>query len=128
VKFSLKVLLILCFIASAVRWVLFAQYPDQFWLIVIGQILHALTFGLFHATMSQMIQQHFVPGTRVRGQALYSSCTYGVGGAIGTLGSGFLWEAYGGEKTFLIFGVVMLVATLLSLSMKNIGTNLEETN
>lgn len=109
VRCDLKKVLAYVFATTGLRWWLIANFPESITLIALGQSLHAISFGLYHATMSQIINQHFVGDNQVRGQALYSSFTFGFGGAVGSLSCGFLWARLGGEMVFLYCAVIMVL-------------------
>lgn len=80
-------------IALAVaRWWLIGGFADNLLLILIAQLLHAATFGTYHASAIHFIHRFFPGRLQGRGQALYSSMSFGVGGAIGSLCAGYLWE------------------------------------
>ncbi len=114
-RFNLIHLLIACFAVGAVRWFLLARYPQFVWVLSGAQALHAITFGLYHATVAQLINQHFTGNYQVRGQALYSSLTFGLGGAIGSFASGFIWAEYGRQNLFYLVAMIMVIVTILSL-------------
>ena len=57
-----------------------------------------------------------------RGQALYSGVSYGVGGALGSLLSGYGWETLGSTQTFYIATVVVNLGLFMSLyAMRDLG-------
>lgn len=112
VRCNLKKVLSFVFIATAIRWWLVATFPESITLLMLAQSLHAISFGLYHSTLSQIINQHFVGRNQVRGQALYSSFTFGLGGAIGSLSCGFLWQRLGGEQVFLYSGLLMVMVAI----------------
>lgn len=114
-RFNIFKLLLACFAVTAFRWWMLSAFPDSLSLLILTQSLHAISFGLYHSTSSQLINAHFKGQFQVRGQALYSSVTFGVGGAIGTLASGFLWSAFGGQTVFLLCAIVMGIATILGM-------------
>lgn len=114
-RFNIFNLLMLCFVMTAVRWWIIASFPESLSLLSIGQALHAISFGFYHATASQIINAQFRGKFQVRGQALYSSITFGLGGAIGTLASGYLWAALPGTTVFMLCAIVMIVATLVGI-------------
>lgn len=109
---NLQKILAFVFFATAVRWWLVAKFPESITFLILAQSLHAISFGLYHSTMSQIINQHFVGRNQVSGQALYSSFTFGLGGALGALLSGFLWLRLGGELLFLYSGILMLFVAI----------------
>ncbi len=100
-RFGLKLLFLVSFIATAVRWVLLAFFADVLAVVVGSQLLHAATFGVYHAVAIQLIHRFFVSRHQGRGQALYSSISFGAGGATGSLLSGYAWESAGPQVTWL---------------------------
>ncbi|MEJ2322666.1 MAG: MFS transporter, partial [Gammaproteobacteria bacterium] len=51
-----------------------------------------------------------------RGQALYSSFSFGIGGTLGSLSSGYLWEYAGSLLTFLSSACIAMLAWFLLLT------------
>ncbi len=100
-RFGLRILFLVSFIATAVRWVLLAFFADVLAVVVGSQLLHAATFGVYHAVAIQLIHRFFVSRHQGRGQALYSSLSFGAGGAAGSLLSGYAWESIGPQATWL---------------------------
>jgi PPP family 3-phenylpropionic acid transporter len=82
--------------------------------LLVAQVLHAATFGAYHAAAMHLVHQFFVGRHQGRGQALYSSVSFGAGGAVGTLAAGYLWSRTGGPWAYS-------VAALLSLAALGIG-------
>jgi len=107
-----RVLLASLFLA-AVRWVLTGYFPDVVWIILFAQTLHAATFGSFHAAAIHLVHQYFTGRHQGRGQALYSSLSFGAGGALGSLCSGYLWEGAGPGVTYLVAAGFSLLAFLV---------------
>ena len=83
-------------------------------MLVIAQLLHAATFGSFHAAAIHLVFRFFKGRLQGRGQALYSSLSYGAGGAAGALVSGVLWESFGPTPSFVAGALVSLVAFLVA--------------
>ncbi|NOY62724.1 MAG: MFS transporter [Gammaproteobacteria bacterium] len=94
-------LLLLSLLLTTIRWLLIGLYVDEWFLLLIAQLLHAASFGLYHVAAIYLIHHFFVGRYQGRGQALYSSFSFGAGGALGSLFSGFAWSAMGGG-TFLV--------------------------
>lgn len=114
-KWRLSTLLTFTFFVAATRWFLVGFFPDFVFIVFITQAMHAITFGLYHAVMIQLIDQLFVGHYQVRGQALYSSVTFGLGGAIGSYASGYIWQEFGKQQLFLAAGFLMLSVFVLSI-------------
>jgi MFS transporter, PPP family, 3-phenylpropionic acid transporter len=112
-RYSLRGLLIASFACVALRFVLIGWAVDVLALLVFAILLHAATFGLFHAASLAAVHRIFSGRLEARGQALYSSLTYGVGGALGTLLAGWSWQALGAPVTFTISALFGLAGGLL---------------
>jgi PPP family 3-phenylpropionic acid transporter len=80
--------------SGVLRWWLIASFPQEPVVLVLAQTLHAATFGVHHATAVVLVH-HSVPRRHAGlAQALYSSLSFGLGGAVGTVIGGWLWEAW----------------------------------
>jgi MFS transporter, PPP family, 3-phenylpropionic acid transporter len=72
--------------------------------------LHMAAFGLFHAVAVLLIHRAFGGRLQGRGQALYSALGFGVGGALGSLGSGYAWTVAGPGGAFTGAALVAALA------------------
>lgn len=113
-KFGLKKLLMASLLLAALRWLIVAFFPMVMPVMVGAQILHAASFGVYHAVAIQLIHNYFVGQHQGKGQALYSSVSFGAGGAIGSLYSGYTWDLFGTTTTFIIAAIISLVATYVA--------------
>ncbi len=107
-RFGLRRLLLGSLLLAALRWLIIALYPQSLVLIIFAQCLHAASFGSYHAVAIQYIHGFFTGRHQGKGQALYSSVSFGAGGALGSFYSGYLFAGLGAQSMFL-------VATLLAL-------------
>ena len=87
---------------AAARWLMIGYLPDSLLMLLLAQLLHAATFGTFHAAAIHLAHHYFRGRLQGRGQALYSSVSFGAGGAVGALASGFAWESLGSGLTFAL--------------------------
>ena len=101
-RISPRRLILASFALAVLRFLLIAWGVDSTALIIAAQTLHAFTFGTYHAAAVSLIHQHFQGRHQARGQALYTSISYGIGGALGGLASGFTWESLGSTWTFAL--------------------------
>ncbi len=123
-RFGVKLLLLFCFLSAAVRWWLTAVYIDWLWLIVLVQCLHAISFGVFHAVMIHLIHRYFSGPYQGRGQALYSSLSFGAGGALGAYASGYSWQQLGASTTFIMAAIIaVLGAGLVLFGLRTTATD-----
>ena len=97
-----RVLLLTAMALTSLRWWLLGRYAGQLGLLLFSQTLHAFSFGVYHATAIHLIHQFFSGRHQGRGQALYSSSSFGAGGALGSLAAGYLWSSWGPEATYLL--------------------------
>lgn len=101
--------LMISLLLAALRWYLIGNLADSLWVLFFAQTLHAATFGTFHAAAIHLVHHYFTGRHQGRGQALYSSLSFGFGGALGTFISGYLWEGAGPTVAFnLSAGISML--------------------
>ena len=101
-RVTLRRLILISFALAVVRFLVIAWGVDSTWLIWGAQTLHAFTFGTYHAAAVGLIHQHFQGRHQARGQALYTSISYGIGGALGGLVSGLTWDSLGSTWTFTL--------------------------
>ncbi len=113
--FRLANLLTFTFLIAAIRWIMVSVFPESGWLILVTQVMHCVTYGLYHSVMIKLIDRLFQGRYQIRGQALYSSVTFGLGGAIGSFASGYIWTVYGHNELFLFSGLMMLFVFVISL-------------
>ena len=113
-RLSLERLLTLSMVLTSLRWIMIAYGVESLAMLMIAQLLHALSFGSYHVAAIQLFNRYCAGSLQGRGQALYSSLSFGLGGAIGALAGGFLWDGVGGVATFLIAAGLATVGTVLS--------------
>ncbi len=107
-RFSLKNILLTSLALAVLRFSILGVAVDNLALLLFAQSLHAATFGSFHAASVEVITQFFNGRHQARGQAIYNSVAYGVGGTIGGLCGGFALQYLGGQTTFLLAAVFPL--------------------
>jgi len=101
-------LMIIVLAATAARWVLTPLLVDSLPLLILLQVSHALTFGAYHALAVYYVQVYFPGSMQGRGQAFYNAAAYGVGGSVGSLASGYVWQHLSPEAVFFGAGLAAL--------------------
>lgn len=109
VRFPLHRLLMLAVGLSALRWGLIGVGAERLWLLLLAQCLHAASFGLSHAVAIEWVRRSVPANQAGQGQALYSSVSFGLGGALGAVGSGLIWN-WSQVGTFYIAGIICVIA------------------
>ena len=99
-RFGARRMLLLSLALAVLRWQLIGLFVDLAAVQLVAQSLHAFSFGAFHASAIHLAHHYFPGPTQGRGQALYNSVSFGVGGAVGSLTSGLLWSSAGPTMTF----------------------------
>jgi len=59
------------------------------------------------------LHRHFKGQNQLKGQALYGAVSFGLGGVIGSLYSGYLWDVGGAETIYLIAALISLLALFI---------------
>jgi PPP family 3-phenylpropionic acid transporter len=108
--YSLRVILIASTLLAALRFVVIGWAADSFLLLLAAQTLHAASFGSFHAAAIGVVHRLFRGRHQARGQAIYGSLAYGLGGTVGGLASGYAWSGLGAGLTFTLGGACALAA------------------
>lgn len=112
-RWSAEGLLLASLLFTALRWQLIAWWPDVLAVVVLAQLLHMVTYGVYHAAAIQLVHRYFRGGLDGRGQGLYSSVSFGLGGAIGAFAMGHSWQALGAHASFTIASLVALLGFVL---------------
>lgn len=114
-RVSLRAVLLSSLALSALRWLLTAYYvQDHYWLLF-AQLLHAASFGAMHVVAIHLVHRYFGNRHQGKGQALYSSISFGLGGMFGSLFSGRYWDLLGGQTIFSLAAIVCVLALLIAL-------------
>jgi MFS transporter, PPP family, 3-phenylpropionic acid transporter len=118
-RFSLKTIMLTSLALAVLRFGMIGVSVDSLWLLLIAQSLHAFTFGSFHAASIEVITQFFNGRHQAKGQAIYNSVAYGVGGTIGGLAGGYALQYLGGQNTFLLAALFPLLGfVVIALGLK----------
>lgn len=115
-RYSMRRILLLSIQLAVVRWLMIAWGADSVWILVCAQLLHAATFAGVHAVAILLVYQYFGQHHQGKGQALYSSLSFGLGGMLGSYFSGYYWELLGAQLVYSIAagccGLALLIAYL----------------
>ena len=111
-KFGAKFLLLTAMLLTVLRWWLIAYYVEYLSILLFAQLLHAASYGLFHASAIHLIDEYFSGSIQGRGQALFASISFGLGGSLGSLVSGYTWNSIGPSYVYLLAMCIALVALI----------------
>lgn len=119
-RFSLKQIMLASLILSVIRWLLIAYYADNLAILMLAQCLHAATFGSYHAYAVEMVRRLFGGGLEGQGMALYSGLSFGAGGAVGAISTGWIW-GISPQLTFILAALVCVLAIAVASIVKTSG-------
>ncbi|MEQ1525222.1 MAG: MFS transporter [Gallionella sp.] len=108
-------ILLASFACAVLRFMLIGWYVDFIMLLLFAQVLHAATFGAYHAASVGLVHELFQGRHQSKGQALFGSLTYGAGGMLGGLASGPIWQYYGATALYSCSAGMALLGLLLTL-------------
>ena len=108
--FGARKLLIFTLLLTTARWLIIGFFADDLSMLFIAQLIHAFSFGVFHAVGISMVHDYFTGSHQGRGQALYSSVSFGAGVAVGSLVSGLLWDQWGAAVLFVFASCCTITA------------------
>jgi len=100
---------------AVLRFMLIGWGVDFLLLLLIAQVLHAATFGAYHAASVGLVHEFFQGRHQSKGQAMFGSLTYGAGGVLGGLASGPIWQHYGASVLYSCSAGMALLGTLLMM-------------
>jgi PPP family 3-phenylpropionic acid transporter len=106
---------------GVLRFQIIGWAADWLALLLLAQVLHAATFGSYHAAAVAAVQRVFPPHARSRGQALFSSLAYGAGGAAGALSAGWAWDLAGPGLAFTVSSIAAGAGLLFAYPLKRAG-------
>ena len=100
-RLDAEVVLQIAFGIGVFRFILIAFFPVT-WVLILAQLMHAGTFGAHHSAATKLLQRWFTGPLQARGQALMATVSYGLGGTLGGLVAGWLWDATQPRNVFVM--------------------------
>ncbi len=111
-RFGIKRLMLAALMIAVGRFLIIGFFADSVLLLVLAQVLHAATFGAHHSAAIATLQRWFSGRLQARGQALYTSISYGLGGSFGGLTLSLIWQQWGPAWVFFMAALFALGATI----------------
>jgi MFS transporter, PPP family, 3-phenylpropionic acid transporter len=113
-RYSLRGILMGSLAFAVLRWLLIGAFVDNLWILLFAQLLHAATFGGTHIAAIHFVQHYFDREHQSKGQAIYHSVSFGLGGMLGSLGSGSYWELLGSHVIFTAAAICCGMAFIIA--------------
>ena len=116
-KFGIERLMIAALLIGVVRFLMIGFGAESLAWLLVAQIMHSATFGVHHSASVATLQRWFSGPLQARGQALFISISYGLGGSAGGLLLSVFWDTFGPQAVYLAAAAFCLagaVAAVLS--------------
>ena len=118
-RFGVRNLMLASLLLAVIRFVLIGCGAQSLFWLLLAQVLHAATFGVHHSASVMTLQKWFSGPLQARGQALFISISYGLGGTVGGLVLSACWDGLGARAVFLIAaGFALCGAAAAALSYR----------
>ena len=79
----------------------------------VRRVLHAATFGAYHAIAVTLVHRYFGGKHQARGQGIYNRMAFGAGGTLCGSVSRAAWDSLGPQATFMIAAGFALLGFIL---------------
>lgn len=107
-------LLIISMASAALRWWATALWPENIPVMLLAQATHCLGFAAFFASAMQLLARYFPGNLNGHGQGLFYGFSSGLGGVLGALIAGQLWQFGDGKVAFIAGGFFALAGALIA--------------
>jgi len=112
VRYGVAKMILLAAVGTVIRMLIYALVPPLP-IILIGQVLHALSFGLLHVTIIVMINNQISNKSRALAMAIFGGISYGLAGFIGSSLSGLILDGFGFSVMYLFCTSVIMGAIFI---------------
>lgn len=109
-RYGVRNLMLASLLIAVVRFLIIGMGAQSLTLLLLAQLLHAATFGAHHSASIATLQRWFSGPLQARGQALFTSISYGLGGTLGGLVLGEFWDTFGPKSVYLMAAALSLMA------------------
>lgn len=114
-RFGIRNLMVASLLLAVLRFLLIGFGAESIALLLFAQVLHAATFGVHHSAAIATLQRWFAGPLQARGQALYTSISYGLGGTLGALLLSPLWDTFGPPAVYLAAALLALAGAVAAV-------------
>ena len=99
-------------LVTVLRWLLTWLYPENLTILYFAQSLHAFSFALFHTAAISYLYELY--SERKLAQQFFFGISYGLGGFIGAISAGYIYELW----PSMLFLYAAFIAALAFLSIR----------
>ncbi|QKM64662.1 MFS transporter [Polynucleobacter tropicus] len=94
---------------GVIRFILIAFFPTTI-VLILAQLMHAGTFAAHHSAATKLLLRWFTGPLQARGQAIMATVSYGLGGTIGGLCAGWIWDLFQPRDVFVMSALACGIA------------------
>jgi len=117
IRYGASKMLVFAALGTVIRMSIYAIEPS-FFIVLIGQLFHALSFGLLHITIIVLINNQIEERSRALAMAIFGGISYGLAGFLGSSLCGYVLEDYGFSVMFFLCAVIALGAVILIIPFR----------
>ena len=100
------------------RWLILALFPENIYLLFLSQSIHAFSFALYHS--AAIMYLHSLYCNKKLSQQFFAGIAYGLGGFLGAIGSGFIYEVSPQGLYLVAAGITLASLIFLGLEYKKV--------
>jgi PPP family 3-phenylpropionic acid transporter len=100
--FGVRSMMLASLLLAVVRFAMIGTGAGSLLVLLAAQLLHGATFGIHNSASVATLQRWFAGPLQARGQALFASLSYGLGGTLGSLAMSVVWDGIGASAVFLL--------------------------
>jgi len=102
---------------GVIRFILIAFLPITS-VLILAQLMHAATFAAHHSAATKLLQRWFTGPLQARGQAVMATVSYGLGGTMGGLCAGWIWDFSQPRDVFVVAAFACGIAGMAIQKMR----------
>jgi PPP family 3-phenylpropionic acid transporter len=111
-RFGVRKLMLFSLAIAVIRFLMIGWGAQSLAVLLVAQVLHAATFGVHHSASVATLQRWFAGSLQARGQALYISISYGLGGTVGGLLLSACWDTFGARWVYVLAAIMSLLGLI----------------
>ena len=111
-RFGVRKLMLFSLGIAVIRFLMIGWGAQSLAVLLVAQVLHAATFGVHHSASVATLQRWFAGSLQARGQALYISISYGLGGTVGGLLLSACWDTFGARWVYVLAAIMSLLGLI----------------
>jgi PPP family 3-phenylpropionic acid transporter len=108
-RFGVRKLMLFSLAVAVIRFLMIGWGAQSLAILLVAQVLHAATFGVHHSASVATLQRWFAGSLQARGQALFISISYGLGGTVGGLLLSACWDTFGARWVYVLAAIMSLL-------------------